>query len=80
MSDHDFQTEVIDRLARIETQQSMMSNQIHALQEELESVKQIALEARQSSNSAHHRIDFIFWLAAALGALVSFFVTWIRGK
>lgn len=77
MGEHDFQTEVLDRLARIETQQTMMYDQFKSAQHDLDSVNDIASKAMHSTQSAHHRLNEIKTDVLIIGGIISFFVTLI---
>lgn len=80
MSDHDFQSEVIDRLARIEEHISSIDQQCSIRYTELSEAKTTALNAMQSTRSAHHRINGMYIVAGAIGSIISFIVSLIRGQ
>jgi hypothetical protein len=79
----DFQREVIDRLARIETKQDATTITVadHAKCITQHSVTIADVNSR--ARSAHHRIDGIFWGAGILGGAagwVANFITSLIGK
>lgn len=75
MSEHEFQAEVISRLARIEENQHLMEHRVNTIEEKLDKTNEVALVADQRGKSAHHRIDYIYIIAGAIGGAVSFVVT-----
>ena len=84
MGDHDFQQEVIDRLARIETNQVATMDTVKEQSKTLIGHGERITAVESSSKSAHHRIDGIFVCAGTLGTfaggLVSFIASfWPRG-
>ena len=69
MGERDFQEEVIDRLARIETKQDIHGETV-AEQGKTISAHSISIEGTSNSvKSAHHRIDGICATAGLLGAV-----------
>lgn len=70
----DFQREVIDRLARIETKQDATTITV-ADHSKIIAQHSIAIADGDSrSRSAHHRIDGIFWGAGLLGGAAGWVV------
>jgi uncharacterized protein (UPF0212 family) len=79
----DFQREVIDRLARIETKQDATNITVadHTRCINQHSISIVEVDSR--SRSAHHRIDGIFWGAGVLGGIAGWaanFITSLMGK
>jgi len=77
----DFQQEVIDRLARIETKQDSTAETV---KQNTTTINQHSIEItenKQSVKSAHHRIDGIYATAGIIGGAVSFVVQlfWPKG-
>ncbi|SFM41339.1 hypothetical protein [Pelosinus propionicus] len=84
MGEVDFQHEVIDRLARMETKQdatmATVADHAKCINQHSVAIKDTDSRAR----SAHHRIDGIFWgagiLGGAVGAVVNFISSfWGKG-
>jgi hypothetical protein len=80
VSEHDFQIEVIDRLGRIEERLNSIDQQCSIRYKELSDTKTTALSALQSTRSAHHRINGMYIIAGAIGSIISFIVSWLRGQ
>jgi predicted peroxiredoxin len=74
MPEHDFQKEVIDRLARIETKQDATMKTVadHCDDIREQGIKIATIEA--SSKSAHRRIDGIYITAGAIGGAAGWIV------
>lgn len=74
MGEVDFQREVIDRLARIETKQDVttitVADHAKCITQHSISIADVNSRAR----SAHHRIDGIFWGAGLLGGAAGWVV------
>jgi hypothetical protein len=66
---NDFQQEVIDRLARIETKQDATAETVKQNTATINQHSIDITENRQSAKSAHHRIDGIFLTAGIVGAV-----------
>jgi hypothetical protein len=79
MSEQDFHNDVIDRLARIETKQTSIDDQLKSRNNDLDEIGVIAREARQSAKSAHHRIDSMYVVATLIAGIVSWFLTYLKG-
>lgn len=80
MGEHDFQSDVIDRLARIEEQLRQISVVVNGHDAEITDMKETAVIARQSAKSAHHRIDYIYIIAGSIAAAVSFVINYFKGQ
>lgn len=80
MGEYDFQSEVIDRLARIEEQVRQISTVVNGHDAEITDMKETAVIARQSAKSAHHRIDYIYIIAGSIAAAVSFVINYFKGQ
>jgi hypothetical protein len=65
---NDFQQEVIDRLARIETKQDATAKTVDLNTSTINQHSIDITENKQSTKSAHHRIDGIFLTAGMFGA------------
>ncbi|MDD4601727.1 MAG: hypothetical protein PHQ46_11855 [Negativicutes bacterium] len=77
MGEKDFQQEVIDRLARIETKQDATAETVKQNTTTINQHSIDITENRQSAKSAHHRIDGIFWGAGILGGVAGTVVNFI---
>lgn len=77
MGEVDFQREVIDRLARIETKQDATTETVadHTKCINQHSVAIVEVDSR--AQSAHHRIDGIFVAAGAFGAITGWTVNFV---
>jgi len=79
LPEKDFQQEVIDRLARIETKQDATAETVKLNTTTINQHSIDITENKQSLKSAHHRIDGIFWgagiLGGAAGTVVNFIVS-----
>ena len=83
MGEKDFQQEVIDRLARIETKQDAHAETVNEHSKIIASHSERITVNEQRAKSAHHRVDGIFLTAGMVGAVagwVADFVTKIFGK
>lgn len=83
MGEVDFQREVIDRLARIETKQDVMTITVADHSKCITQHSIAIADGDSRSRSAHHRIDGILWGAGILGAIagwVANFASSIWGK
>lgn len=65
----DFQREVIDRLARIETKQDSTAEAVSEHSRTISQHGERITVAEQSAKSAHHRINGIFATAGIFGGL-----------
>jgi hypothetical protein len=77
LGEKDFQQEVIDRLARIETKQDSTAETV---KQNTATINQHSIEItenRQSTRSAHHRINGIYASAGVVGGAVSFVIQWL---
>lgn len=77
MGEKDFQQEVIDRLARIETKQDAHAETVGEHSKVIASHSERITVTEQSAKSAHHRIDGIYATAGAIGGLVGGVVQFI---
>lgn len=69
---NEFQQEVIDRLARIETKQDATAETV---KQHTETINHHSIEItknEQSAKSAHHRIDGIYATAGLIGGVAGF--------
>lgn len=78
MSEHDFQTEVLERMARMEAQLNEALDSVHKLQEQFQATKELAIIADQRGRSAHHRINSMYVIAGIIGGIISFIVDYFR--
>lgn len=78
MSERDFQTEVLERMARLEAQLNEALDSVHKLQEQFQATKELALIADQRGRSAHHRINSMYVIAGIIGGIISFIVDYFR--
>ena len=69
MPENDFQKEVIDRLARIETKQDATGKTLDDHCEVIRQHSDRITVTEESTKAAHHRIDGIFLSAGTLGAM-----------
>ncbi len=69
--DNDFERDMIDRTARIETKLDIILETQHKQQDKLDEVDERATEALQSTKSAHHRIDDMQVTAMKIAGAVS---------
>lgn len=74
MSEQDFHNDVIDRLARIETQQVAINDKFEGWHKDLADTGVVAREALQSAKSSHHRINDLYIVAGLIVAFVSFII------
>ncbi len=84
MVEKDFQREVIDRLARIETKQDSTIDTVSEHSRTICQQGERITVNEQRAKSAHHRIDGIFAAAGAFGAVAgwaaNFFANlWSKG-
>lgn len=79
MSEYEFNNEVIDRLARIETKMEAINEQCASRNSELDEIGIAAREALQSAKSAHHRINSMYIIATGIAGIVSWLLTYLRG-
>ena len=76
MSEHDFQTEVIDRLARLETK---IDSTMETVADHGEKINDHSIKIEgvcNSAKSAHKRIDGIYCAAGVIGGIAG----WIAEK
>ncbi|WP_337744992.1 hypothetical protein [Megasphaera sp.] len=78
MSERDFQTEVLERMARLEAQLNEALDSVHKLQEQFQATKELAIIADQRGRSAHHRINSMYVIAGIIGGIISFIVDYFR--
>lgn len=78
MSERDFQTEVLERMARLEEQLNEAMDSVHKLQEQFQATKELAIIADQRGRSAHHRINSMYVIAGIIGGIISFIVDYFR--
>ena len=78
MSERDFQTEVLERMARLEAQLNEALDSVHKLQEQFQATKELAIIADQRGRSAHHRINSMYFIAGIIGGVISFIVDYFR--
>ena len=78
MSERDFQTEVLERMARLEAQMNEALESVHKLQEQFQATKEMAIIADQRGRSAHHRINSMYVIAGIIGGVISFIVDYFR--
>lgn len=78
MSERDFQTEVLERMARLEAQLNESLDSVHKLQEQFQATKELAIIADQRGRSAHHRINSMYVIAGIIGGIISFIVDYFR--
>lgn len=72
MGEHEFQAEVISRLARIEENQHLMEHRVNGIEDKLDKTNEVALIAEQRGKSAHHRINGIYVIAGIIASIVSY--------
>jgi hypothetical protein len=72
---NDFQREVVDRLARLETMLSVVTRDCPLCQSRISALEIQAAKAAASTASAHHRIDGLIstalWAAGAAGGITA---------
>lgn len=78
MSERDFQTEVLERMARLEAQLNEALDSVHKLQEQFQATKELVIIADQRGRSAHHRINSMYVIAGIIGGIISFIVDYFR--
>ncbi|WP_294000163.1 hypothetical protein [uncultured Megasphaera sp.] len=78
MSERDFQTEILERMARLEAQLNEALDSVHKLQEQFQTTKELAIIADQRGRSAHHRINSMYVIAGIIGGVISFIVDYFR--
>lgn len=70
MGEHDFESEVLERLASIETE----IRKVSSLEVEMKEVRDMVITANQSARSAHRRINGIYLIGGAVAGIISFFI------
>ncbi|WP_443674432.1 hypothetical protein [Megasphaera sp.] len=70
MGEHDFESEVLERLASIETE----IRKVSSLEVEMKEVRDMVITANQSARSAHHRINGMYLIGGAIAGIISFFI------
>lgn len=70
MGAHDFESEVLERLASIETE----IRKVSSLEVEMKEVRDMVIAANQSARSAHHRINGMYLIGGAIAGIISFFI------
>lgn len=70
MGDHDFESEVLERLASIETE----IRKVSSLEVEMKEVRDMVITANLSVRSAHHRINGMYLIGGAIAGIISFFI------
>ena len=78
MSERDFQTEVLERMARIDAQLKEALDSVHKLEEQFQETQKLAIVADQRGRSAHHRITGMYVIAGIIGGVISFVVDFFR--
>lgn len=78
MSEHDFQVEVLERMARIDAQLKEAMDSLHKLEEQFQETQKLAIVADQRGRSAHHRINSMYVIAGIIGGIISFIVDYFR--
>lgn len=78
MSEHDFQTEVLERMSRLEAQSKQALDTVKKLEEQFQATKELAIIADQRGRSAHHRINSMYVIAGIIGGIISFIVNYFR--
>lgn len=78
MSEHDFQSEVLERLSRLEVQSAQALDTIKQLEAQFQETKELAIIADQRARSAHHRINSMYVIAGIIGGIISFIVDYFR--
>lgn len=83
MSEHDFQTEVLERMSRLEAQSKQALDTVKKLEEQFQATKELAIIADQRGRSAHHRINSMYVIsmyviADIIGGIISFIVDYFR--
>lgn len=78
MSEHDFQTEVIERMSRLEAQSKQALDTVKKLEEQFQATKELAIIADQRGRSAHLRINSMYAIAGIIGGIISFIVDYFR--
>ncbi|NME28827.1 hypothetical protein HF872_09380 [Megasphaera hexanoica] len=78
MSERDFQTEVLERMARIDAQLKEALDSVHKLEEQFQETQKLAIVADQRGRSAHHRINGMYVIAGIIGGVISFVVDFFR--
>lgn len=77
--EQNFQREVIDRLARIETKQDSTIKCVDNHSETICKHSERITAIEQSTKAAHHRIDGIYYGASVLGGIAGTVVNFIVG-
>lgn len=70
MGEHDFESEVLERLASIETE----IRKVSSLEAEMKEVRDMVITANMSARSAHHRINSMYLIGGAIAGIISFFI------
>lgn len=70
MGEHDFESEVLERLASIETE----IRKVSSLEVEMKEVRDMVITANLSVRSAHHRINGMYLIGGAIAGIISFFI------
>lgn len=78
MSEHDFQTEVLERMSRLEAQSKQALDTVKKLEEQFQATKELAIIADQRGRSAHYRINSMYVIAGIIGGIISFIVDYFR--
>lgn len=78
MSEHDFQTEVLERMSRLEAQSKQALDTVKKLEEQFQATKELAIIADQRGRSAHQRINSMYVIAGIIGGIISFIVDYFR--
>lgn len=78
MREYDFQSEVLERLSRLEAQSAQALDTIKQLESQFQATKELAIIADQRGRSAHHRINSMYVIAGIIGGIISFIVDYFR--
>jgi hypothetical protein len=74
MSEHDFQSEVLQQLGNIEGKQDMIHEELRSQQNDIKGLRTDATKALESAKSAHHRINLIMAILGAMGSALVYIV------
>ena len=77
MGETEFQREVLNRLIRMETKQDAVMETVSEHSKTIADHSERITVNEQSTKSAHHRIDGIFWGAGILGGIAGTVVNFI---
>jgi|GEM_PF-2717372 len=74
MDERDFQSEVLQKLGKIEGKQDMMHEELRSQQEDIKGLRADATKALESAKSAHRRINLVMAILGAIGSAVVYIV------